>query len=121
MIDSDTVGHLISMILHQLPWLLACTGALWLLWPRGGRVVHGQTLALSGVGVLLGATLLRLVANAIHGRLLARLVDQGSPFSDHGILVTALNVSGVLLGLASAVGLLLLAMGASRAMRLLPR
>ncbi len=113
------LGHVISMLIHQLPWLLACGAALSLLWPRTGPPVAGQTLALAGVGVLLGATLLRLASSSVQGWMLVRAVDHGEPFSDHTLLVSALKASGVLLGLASAAGLVLLALGASRAMRAL--
>lgn len=113
------LGHFITLVIHQLPWLLACGAALSLLWPRTAPPVAGQTMALAGVGVLLGATLLRLVSSSIQGWMLARLVDHGQAFSDSAVLASALKVSGVLLGLASAVGLFLLALGAARAMRAL--
>ncbi|KAF1685694.1 hypothetical protein B1992_10875 [Pseudoxanthomonas broegbernensis] len=117
----DALPHLLSLIVHQSPWLLACAAGLALLWPRTAHPAPGQTLALSGIGLLLGATLLRLVGTSIHGWLLARAVDEGRPFSDHGMLVSAMQVSFVLLAIASAVGLFLLALGASRAMRAPPR
>ncbi|MCF7222225.1 hypothetical protein [Marilutibacter chinensis] len=103
----------LTMLGYQLPNLLACTAGLALLtvWTSAAP---GRALAIGGVGMMLGASMLSAIMGIaqtwlIHG-------SQGSYQSMSGMLGIFGAVS-LLLNLASAIGLAMLAWGACQAMR----
>ncbi len=104
----------LTMLGFQLPELLACVAGAAMLWTGAPRV-PGRPLALAGMLTLLAAALLRLATSIGQTWLIHNAAAEGyASLSGRLAMFSAL---GILLGIASAVGLVLLVWGACKAMR----
>lgn len=104
--------QLLTMLGYQLPELLACVaGVAMLLW---APAAPGRSLALAGTGLMLAATVLRGAMSAWQAWLIHSVADGYASISGMMSLFSAI---GMLLGVLSAAGLVMLAWGASKAMQ----
>lgn len=105
--------QLLTMIGYQLPELLACVAgaAMLAMW---APPVPGRKLALAGITLMLLTTLLRGVTSVWQAWVINNATDGYTSLSGMMGLFGAL---GMLLGVVSAVGLVMLAWGACKAMQ----
>lgn len=105
--------QLLTMLGYQLPELLACVAgvAMLAMWVPAAP---GRKLALAGTSVMLLTTLLRGVMSVWQAWLINSNTDSYSSLSG---MMSLFGAFGMLLGVVSAVGLVLLAWGACKAMQ----
>ncbi|PPJ42887.1 MULTISPECIES: hypothetical protein [unclassified Pseudoxanthomonas] len=105
--------QLLTMLGYQLPELLACVAgvAMLLMW---APAAPGRTLALAGTGLMLAATILRGAMSVWQAWLIHSAADGYSAISG---MMSLFGAVGMLLGVVSAAGLVMLAWGASKAMQ----
>ena len=102
--------QLLTMLGYQLPELLACVAgvAMLLMW---APAAPGRPLALAGTGLMLAAAVLRGAMSAwqIH--------SAADGYASISGMMSLFGAVGMLLGVVSAAGLVMLAWGASKAMQ----
>lgn len=101
------IPYLLTMLAYQLPGLLAAAGALAMLW-SWAPPAPGRHPALAGSGLLLGSGLLHTLLDV--GQAMVMFRGAGAP-------LTLFNIANIVLNIAAAVGVVMLAWGASRAMQ----
>ncbi len=105
--------QLLTVAAYHLPHLLACAAAVALLWvwaqPSPGRV-----LAFWGAGLLSGSALLQLGLSLFQATHIHRMTESGAA---PGSIFAVISMANLLVGLVASAGLVLLAWGASKAMR----
>lgn len=105
--------QMLTVVAYHLPHLLACAVALALLW-MWTQPSPGRPLALWGAGLLLGSALLQLALSLVQTLHIHRMAESGS---GPGSLFAIISAANMLTGVIASVGLVLLAWGASKAMR----
>lgn len=105
--------QLLTMLGYQLPELLACVAgvAMLLMW---APAAPGRPLALAGTGLMLAAAVLRGGMSAWQAWLVHSAADGYASISG---MMSLFGAVGMLLGVVSAAGLVMLAWGASKAMQ----
>ena len=109
--------QLLTMLGYQLPELLACVAGLTMLW-MWAPAVPGRSLALAGTGLILGAALLRL-AMSVGQAWMIQTAEGG--YSGMTGTFALFSAGGMLLGVLSSAGLVMLVWGACKAMQAAPR
>ncbi|MEL1266301.1 hypothetical protein [Pseudoxanthomonas putridarboris] len=105
------VAQLLTLLGFQLPELLACVAGLAMLW-MWTPAAPGRALAIGGMAAILGAALLRLVMSVTQVWMIHH-AEGGYSMSGGFALFSAV---GMLLGVLSSAGLVMLAWGACKAM-----
>ncbi len=105
--------QLLTVAAYHLPHLLACAAALALLWVWA-QPSPGRALAFWGAGLLFGSALLQLALSLFQAAHIHRMTESGAA---PGSIFTIISMANVLVGVVASVGLVLLAWGASKAMR----
>lgn len=105
--------QLLTMLGYQLPELLACVAGIAML-AMWAPAAPGRSLALAGTVVMLIATVLRAAMSTWQAWLINNTADGYASISGMMSLFAAV---GMLLGVVSAAGLVMLAWGASKAMQ----
>lgn len=107
------VTQFLTLLGYHLPELLACIAGMAMLsiWTSTGP---GRALAISGMAVLLGSAVLRLLLSVTQTWLIYSAQDGYESVSG---MLAVFGAASMLLAVASAAGLVLLAWGASKAMR----
>jgi len=105
--------QMLTMLGYQLPELLACVAgaAMLAMW---APVAPGRKLALAGVSLMLLATLLRGVMSVWQAWVINSASDGYASLSG---MMGLFSAFGMLMGLASSAGLVMLAWGACKAMQ----
>lgn len=105
--------QLLTLLGYQLPDLLACIAGLAMLW-MWAPPAPGRSLAIAGMGVLLGSALLRLLLSVVQAWMIHHADGGYASLSGTFALFSAISM---LLGVVSAAGLVMLAWGGSKAMQ----
>ncbi|HEY0861718.1 hypothetical protein MUU77_01535 [Pseudoxanthomonas sp. F37] len=105
--------QLLTMLGYQLPELLACVAGVAML-SMWAPAAPGRSLALAGTGLMLAATVLRGAMSAWQAWMIHSAADGYASISG---MMSLFGAIGMLLGVLSAVGLVMLAWGASKAMQ----
>ena len=105
--------QMLTVAAYHLPHLLACAVALALLW-MWTQASPGRAQALWGSGLLLGSALLQLALGLVQALHIHRMAESGGT---PGSIFAIISAGNLLLGVIASVGLVLLAWGASKAMR----
>lgn len=116
--SSGFFAQMLTMLGFQLPELLACVAGLAMLW-MWAPAAPGRSLALAGTITLLGASLLRLAASAGQAWMIQSSAADG--YASLSERIAAFSALGMLLSVASAVGLVMMVWGACKAMQAAPR
>ena len=105
--------QLLTMLGYQLPELLACVAgaAMLAMW---APPVPGRKLALAGIALMLLTTLLRGVTSVWQAWVINSATDGYASLSG---MMGLFSAFGMLLGVISAAGLVMLAWGACKAMQ----
>lgn len=111
------VTQLLTMLGYQLPELLACVAGVAML-AMWAPVVPGRKLALAGVSLMLLTTLLRGVTSVWQAWLINNAADGYASVSG---MMGLFGAFGMLLGVLSSAGLMMLVWGACKAMQAVPR
>jgi len=107
------ITQLLTMLGYQLPELLACVAGVAML-AMWAPAAPGRRLALAGTALILAAAVLRAAMSGWQAWLIHHATDGYAALSGMMSLIGAL---GMLLGVVSAVGLVVLVWGACRAMQ----
>ena len=105
--------QLLTMLGYQLPELLACVAGVAML-AMWAPAAPGRSLALAGTVVMLIATVLRAAMSTWQAWLINSTADGYASISG---MISLFGAVGMLLGVVSAAGLVMLAWGASKAMQ----
>lgn len=105
--------QLLTIAAYHLPHLLACAAAVALLW-AWAQPSPGRALALWGAGLLFGSALLQLALSLFQANHIHRMTESGA---SPGSLFAIISAANLLTSVIGSVGLVLLAWGASKAMR----
>ncbi len=105
--------QLLTMLGYQLPELLACVAAVAML-AMWAPAAPGRSLALAGTVLMLITTVLRAAMSTWQAWLINSTADGYASISG---MMSLFGAFGMLLGVVSAAGLVMLAWGASKAMQ----
>lgn len=109
--------QLLTMIGYQLPELLACVAGLAML-GMWAPAVQGRKLAMAGLALMLLVTLMRGVMSVWQAWVINNAADGYASISG---MMGLFSAFGMLMGVASAAGLVMLTWGACKAMQAVPR
>ncbi|KAB8185234.1 hypothetical protein FKV24_010705 [Lysobacter maris] len=113
MIQDGFLIQALTMMGYHLPTLLATVFGLAMLWARAPAAAPGRALAIGGTAMMLGSSVLGMLIS-IGQTWLIHNTDDG--FVSISSMVTIIGMLSMLLTVVNAVGLGLLAWGASKAM-----
>ena len=107
------IAQILTLLAYHLPELLACIVGMVMLSMRTSAS-PGRMLAASGMLLLLGSAVLRLALSLTQAWMIH---DARNVYDSVSGILAVFGAASMLLAVASAVGLVLLVWGASRAMR----
>ena len=105
--------QLLTMLGYQLPELLACVAGVAML-AMWAPAAPGRSLALAGTVLMLVAAVLRAAMSTWQTWLISSTADGYASISG---MMSVIGAIGMLLGVVSSAGLVMLAWGASKAMQ----
>ncbi|WP_062351502.1 hypothetical protein [Pseudoxanthomonas mexicana] len=105
--------QLLTMLGYQLPELLACVAGIAMLMMWAPKA-PGRTLTLAGTAIMLTTTVLRGIMSVWQAWLINNATDGYSSLSG---MLGLFSAFGMLMGVVSAAGLVMLVWGACKAMQ----